>query len=203
MTVQGEGNALVTTSDGQIGRTADGTIVNTVPDADFVPIKGELNSKQHPIILLPADVQFTVEVEAKNGDEPLKISVANPDYSVVIDGLIGQPGQLEELLFDPISQLASFTSEGEQEPSFQFTYDQDGEVFSVQTLGLKFDPGEALDVAVDSLTGSIDFSSDNLVGKNGVLVVPESNFGQNLTSGPPKSPKPTRKHFFGLFFARA
>lgn len=165
VTVTGDGEALADTPNGQIG-LENGEVVNTVPNGELVPVRGEIFSRQQPILLIPSAASFELRGGANVPDEPLKISVANPDFSVAIDGLVGQPGQVEQLTFDANMQEATFVAGGPQRPLIEFVHNQDGEVFLVQLLNLDFAPGQDLSVAVDAggdvLLSSTGLATDNI-----------------------------------------
>jgi len=174
LTLFGRGQVLADTADGQIGQSGD-TLINTVSGGQFIPVKGELYSRQQPIMLIPSEEAFTLQAQGNQADAPLKISVANPTYSVVVDGLIGQPGQLEQLTFDPAAQQVSFVAGGSQRPLIEFTFNQNGDVYSVQVSGLTFEAGQDLSVTVDATNGDLQLSSEGLAGDEIVLMVTRLN----------------------------
>ncbi|MCA9917404.1 MAG: hypothetical protein KC445_05595, partial [Anaerolineales bacterium] len=101
----------------------------------------------------------------------MRLTVANPTYSVVVAGLIGQPGQIEQLAFDPVTQQVSFVAGGAQRPSIQFTFNQDGAVYTAQILGLEFGAGQDLTVTVDATNGALQVASNSLAVDEVVIVV--------------------------------
>ncbi|MCA9935649.1 MAG: hypothetical protein KC415_17060 [Anaerolineales bacterium] len=171
LTIFGRGQALAETADGsQIGQSGD-TLVNTVEDGRFVPVRGELYSRQPPIMLIPSAESFTLQAQANEADEPMKLTVSNPTYSVVVDGLIGQPGQIEQLAFDPVTQQVSFVAGGTQRPSIQFVFNQGGAVYTAQVLGLEFEAGQDLTVTVDAANGDLQLTSNDLAVDEVVILV--------------------------------
>lgn len=170
LNIFGRGQALAETERGQIGQAGD-RLVNTVPDGEFLPIRGELYSRQPPIMLIPSEETFTLQAQSNEENEPLQISVTNPTYSVVIDGLIGQPSQIEQLTFDPVAQQASFVAGGPQQPLIQFIFNQDGAVYSAQLSGLVFEAGQDLTVTVDAAAGDLQLASNTLNVEDVVVMV--------------------------------
>lgn len=166
----GAGEALVDAASGQIGRLGD-ALVNTIPGAQLLSVRGELYSRQQPVMMVPSDEPFTLQVQSEVADEDLKISVANPDYSVVVDGLVGQPEQLEQLRFDPISQQAEFVAGGLQLPSFEFVFTQDDEDYQVQLLNVFFEPGATLTAGFDPSSGDLRLDSSGIATEFAVLIV--------------------------------
>ncbi|MCB0032911.1 MAG: hypothetical protein KDE51_02735, partial [Anaerolineales bacterium] len=170
LNIFGRGQALAETERGQIGQAGD-SLVNTVPEGEFLPVRGELYSRQPPLMLIPSAEPFTLQAQSNEENEPLRISVANPTYSVVIDGLVGQPSQIEQLTFDPVAQQASFVAGGPQRPSMQFIFNHDGDIYSAQLLGLTFEAGQDLTVIADAAGGDLQLSSNTLNVENIVVVV--------------------------------
>ena len=170
LTLFGRGQALAETEDGMIGQSGD-TLINTVPDGLFVPVRGELYSRQAPLMLIPDSEAFELQAQSNQADEALRIAVANPTYSIVIDGLVGQPGQIEQLTFDPANRELSFVAGGPQQPLIQLIFDQDGAVYSVQIAGLQLEAGQDLTATVDANNGDLQMTSAGLVINDAVILV--------------------------------
>lgn len=165
----GRGQVIAETEDGEMIGQSGEALVNDVPDGQFVPVRGELYSRQAPIMLLPTNVAFTLQAQSNEENEPLKLSVSNRSYSVVVDGLIGQPGQLEQLTFDPVSQDMSFVAGGAQRPLIQFIFEENGAVYSAQIAGVTFEAGQDLTVSANG--GDLELQSASLNVEDITLVV--------------------------------
>ncbi|RME69337.1 MAG: hypothetical protein D6784_18615, partial [Chloroflexi bacterium] len=170
LTIFGRGKALAETSDGLIGQSGD-TLVNTVPDSRFLPVRGELFSRQMPIMLLPDNDAFSLQAQGSQANEPMSISVANPSLSVKIDHLVTQPEQIERLNFDPTGPQVAFIAGGPQQPSFEFIFTQNGVEYQVQLTGLKLDAGQDLTVNVDTANGDFTVTSNGQTIPKAVLVI--------------------------------
>lgn len=170
VTLVGNGRALVESAAGQIGDFG-GQLIKTLTESRFLPVRAELYSDQFPIMVLSADETFTVQATTGIADEALSLSVANPAFSVVVEDLVGQPEQIEQLVFDPVTQQADFVAGGLQRPSFSFTYNQGGEIFAIQVLGLGFEAGQTFGVTVDGANGDLQLETDGLVDGEAIVLV--------------------------------
>ncbi len=171
VTLVGKGKAVVKTVGGQIGRVGN-ALVNTVRGARFLAVRGELSSRQQPMLLIPADEPFTVEAQSNQPDEPLSLSIAHSDISVSVHGLVAQPGQLERLSFDPATQQATFVAGSAQRSTIRFTFRQGQNAYQVQVVGLGFKSGQDLQVAMDPANGRLHVASNSgLADRQGVLVI--------------------------------
>lgn len=166
----GKGSALVDSVNGQLGGFGD-ALINTLPGGRLLAVRGELHSRQYPVLLLPSDELFTLQVQANQADEPLALSLASPTLSVVVEELLGQPDQIDQLNFDPTTQQADFVAGAQQRPSFQYSFAQGDDVYSVQIVGLGFNTGGTFGAAFDAASGDLQLNSDGLEDNQAVLIV--------------------------------
>lgn len=180
ITIIGEGVALVDAATGQIGRIAD-ALINTVTNGRFLSVRGDLYSRQQPMMLIPSDEPFNLQAQGRQADQPLSLSVTNPSVSVVIDNLVVQPGQIEQLSLDPASQQVDFVAGGPQVPFIEFLYSQNGFEYQVQIAGTRFGAGESLNIGIDAASGDLRLGSSQLADAEiTVMVVRLTEQGEEL-----------------------
>ena len=170
VTFLGKGGALVKALGGQIGKIGE-DLVNTITNARLLGVRGELYSRQQPLMLIPEEGALTVELSGADTNDPITLSIANPSFTVVVDQVVGQVGQVEQVALDPAVRTFNFTAGGSQRPVFQFTFTQGETVYFAVMDGLWLEAGQRLDVVADPATGQLTFASADLVDATSVLAI--------------------------------
>jgi hypothetical protein len=124
-----EGRLQVTSAQGdRIGHFGD-TFVNEVPGALSIRPRSALYNDGEPILFLPVDQEFTVQVLPRDGVQAgsTSLRVIGPDMAVALDNLALTPGAADQLRVSPVDRQIGYQPGGNQSsPTLQFAYTQNG-----------------------------------------------------------------------------
>jgi hypothetical protein len=113
---------LITDPEGHRTGFVDGNIVNEIPGAIVQTSKANQTWKSdiEPDYFVPDGEDYTVTVDGTDlveGD-PTAVGVIGPGYNQYISDLFIEPGEKTTLVFNAYAEQVTFSSTGEQEPTF-------------------------------------------------------------------------------------
>jgi hypothetical protein len=157
ITITGNAQGVASTDNGRIGKVA-GSVINTVNGGKLLPTRGELYSREQPTLLIPIDQPFSLEAQGTQDNQKANIIISS-SFTVSLNGLFMQSGQIEQINVDPMQQRVSFVSGGDQSPDIIITYETGETSYQVQINGIRFAAGQSLAIVVDSENGDLSFES--------------------------------------------
>jgi hypothetical protein len=113
---------LITDSEGHRTGYVDGNIVNEIPGAVVQTSKANQTWKSdiEPNYFVPDGDDYSVTIDGTDlveGD-PTAIGVIGPGYNQYVSDLFIEPGEKATIQFDAYAEQVTFSSTGEQEPTF-------------------------------------------------------------------------------------
>ncbi|MFQ3633255.1 MAG: hypothetical protein SNJ65_16870, partial [Roseiflexus sp.] len=152
---------VVTTTNGQRVGVINGRIVNEVPGARVVRLRGVLYNNQPPLIILPAGLDVTISYTVSDpsvDQEHVSIGVFRPGTTFVIDGMQTRPGQQPEIQLTGKTSFA-VKSNGPSQPRFWLGLDaKTNQLFQINSFA--FDSQTTLQMQVDPDNGRLTVGGD-------------------------------------------
>lgn len=160
----GQGDVLVKTALGEIGVVA-GQIINDLPGARLIFPRAQLAATGTPSIVLPGDLDFTVEF-----NQMQRISSLNPTASVVLDQMTPATEQ-SSLEVAMTEQTVAFQTGAEQSPILKTTVRQDDATVSAAVMGVDYAAGQGIAMSAAAQNGTLAIHSTDADLSDGTLLI--------------------------------
>ncbi|MBI3960526.1 MAG: hypothetical protein HY328_17080, partial [Chloroflexi bacterium] len=150
-----EGNLQVSSPEGGRLGQFDGQFVNEIADALAVRPRSALYNNGEPILYLPKNQEFSVQVQPREGvaQGSASLRMIGPDIAVAIDNLTITPGQQEQFTFSPDSRQIGYIPSGGQTPTIQFAYFQGDASYLAVLSGVELQAGQEFGLGADGESG--------------------------------------------------
>ena len=148
----GQGEMLVKTALGAIGSVA-GELINEIPGARLILLRGQLAADGAPDVALPAGVDFTVEFDSLE-----RVSSLSPDLSLVVDHLSPAAGK-NRLAVAPDGRNFEFEAGSDQSPALSVTIRQGDAAYQATLLGVDFAEGQAVSMGAPQSGSGLELRS--------------------------------------------
>ncbi len=160
----GQGEMLIKTALGTIGSVA-GELINEIPGARLILLRGQLAADGAPDIALPAGVDFTVEFDSLE-----RVSSLSPDLSLVVDGLSPAAGK-NRLAVAPDGRNFEFQAGSDQSPVLSVTIRQGDAAYQATLLGVDFAEGQAVSMGAPETGPGLELRSREIDVTNATLLL--------------------------------
>ncbi len=160
----GQGEMLVKTALGAIGSVA-GELINEIPGAQLILVRGQLAGDGAPDVALPAGVDFTVEFDSLE-----RVSSLSPELSLVVDHL-SPAAEKNRLAVAPGGRNFEFQAGGDQAPSLSVTIRQGGAAYQATLLGVDFADGQAVSMGAPESGTGLELRSREIDVTNATLLL--------------------------------
>lgn len=160
----GQGEMLIETALGAIGSVA-GEIINEIPGARLILLRGQLAADGVPDVALPAGVDYTVEFKGLE-----RVSGMSPGLSLVVDHL-APAAENNRLSVAPDGRNIEFRAGGDQSPSLSVTLRQADASFKATLLGVDFTDGQTVTMGAPESGEGLELRSEDLDVADATLLI--------------------------------
>ncbi|MFN8441264.1 MAG: hypothetical protein U0175_10865 [Caldilineaceae bacterium] len=138
----------------------ENTFVNEVPGAQLMRPRSALSNDGEPLVFLPADQDFQVQVLPRPGivSATTTLRVLGSVLSVVVDGMTVQAEGQNQLLISPSTGEVSYTPAGAQSPTIKLAYPHQGTNHLITINGAVLSGQKTASLAIDSNSGNLELS---------------------------------------------
>ena len=157
---------LITDPEGHRTGFVDGNLVNEIPGAIVQTSKANQTWKSdiEPDYFVPDGDQYTVTVDGSDlieGD-PTAVGVIGPGYNQYVGDLFIEPGEKATLVFDADAEKVTFSSTGDQEPSFDIGVTDSAADFEFVLTGAAVPARGSISVALPVDGGTFAVTTTNV-----------------------------------------
>ncbi|MBP8125475.1 MAG: hypothetical protein KAZ26_22705, partial [Caldilineaceae bacterium] len=156
-----EGHLQVSTPGGErLGTFGDG-FVNEIAGALAIQPRSALYNNGEPILFLPTEQEFSVQVALREGvvNGATSLRIFGPKIAVAFDNLTITPGQPDQFTLSPDGQQIGYTARGDQSPTVQLVF-ADGDASYMAVLsGMAVSDGQTVQLGVDAASGGLSVES--------------------------------------------
>ncbi len=175
-----EGHLQVSTPGGErLGTFGDG-FVNEIDGALAIQPRSALYNNGEPILFLPTEQEFSVQVALREGvvNGATSLRIFGPKIAVAFDNLTITPGQPDQFTLSPDGQQIGYTARGDQSPTVQLVF-ADGDASYMAVLsGMAVSDGQTVQLGVDAASGGLSVESRGGDAQPITLVVSKIEDGQ-------------------------
>jgi hypothetical protein len=135
------------------------TLVNQIPGAhvDQVTSNQDWTNKAAPDFFVPADVTYTIKIDASTLTAPdtQTLAITGPSYDLSVNNIPLRPGDSDTLVVEPDGTYLSYTGSRPQSPTIQLGVSDRQADYSFQIAGIPDQPGGTLNVGLPPEAGSL------------------------------------------------
>jgi hypothetical protein len=168
--LDGEGHILITDDSGNRLGYVDGKIVNEIPNASYTSFRMEASGNApEPIYYIPANLDITIEIDGTDlAEETLTdLVLVGPGYSIGVEGIYLEPGQLDTAYFYPIDGMITYETQSDESPSIVFGIENPNAKadYYFEVYGVDMASGGTLTAMLDTKAGDLLINTEKLSGE--------------------------------------
>jgi hypothetical protein len=162
--LDGDGNLLITDTEGHNLGFKDGQFVNEIPGAQSNANKFGVDVwdvKAEPVYYIPANVDFTISIDGSELTQPSESTVTfiGPGYVLEVSDIKLDPGQVDILDIAPDGSLLSYRTTSGETPVMLVGIETDAADYLFEVQGYEMESGEALNLSLNTEEGWLSLDS--------------------------------------------
>ncbi len=167
--LDGKGRILITDAQGNRLGYVNGKIVNEIPGAFFTAYRmGFVQEAPDPIYSIPAglDVTVTIDGRALEANSETNLVMIGPGFSIGIEGINLEPGQVDTVSFFPQDQMIIYETEKDESPFIVVGIEnRAGADYYFEAQGVDMQGGGEITVWLDTKAGDLLINTEKLTNE--------------------------------------
>ena len=165
--LDGEGHILITDDDGNRLGYMDGKIINEIPNARYTAFRMDASGDTpEPIYSVPStlDVTITIDGSTLAGESLTDLVMIGPGFSIGVEGIYLEPGQVDTAYFYPGEQTISYETQADESPFIVVGVENpDAEAdYYFEVQGADIQGGGVITVYLDTKAGDLLINAEKL-----------------------------------------
>ena len=165
--LDGEGHLLITDDNGNRLGYVDEKIINEIPGAHYTVFRMEASGNTpEPIYSIPSTVDITISIDGStlSSESLTDLVMIGPGFSIGIEGIYLEPGQVDTAYFYPSEQTISYETQADESPVIVVGVENpDAEAdYYFEVQGADIQGGGTLTVYLDTKAGDLLINAEKL-----------------------------------------
>jgi hypothetical protein len=167
--LDGEGNLLIQDEQDHRLGYVDGKLVQEIPNARAVMYRMDASGDTpEPLYLVPEEQNLAIQIDGSSltAESPSDLVVIGPGYSLGVEGISLDPGQVDTVYVFPGDEILSYDTDKNESPNIVVDIAQPGKPdYSFEIQGVDMKGGGTITVVLDKKAGDLMINTEKLTNE--------------------------------------